>query len=79
MKEFSEIAKSAHISNDAIVEYPIHCGPNSQIHGGCNVGQFTFINISSVLYPNVKIGRFCSIARNCEIGVARHPVMLPTY
>lgn len=26
MKEFSEIAKSAHISNDAIVEYPIHCG-----------------------------------------------------
>lgn len=74
MKEFSEIAKSAHISNDAIVEYPIHCGPNSQIHGGCNVGQFTFINISSVLYPNVKIGRFCSIARNCEIGVARHPV-----
>lgn len=22
MKEFSEIAKSAHISNDAIVEYP---------------------------------------------------------
>lgn len=74
MKEFSEIAKSTHISNDAIVEYPIHCGPNSQIHGGCNVGQFTFINISSVLYPNVKIGRFCSIARNCEIGVARHPV-----
>lgn len=74
MKEFSEIAKSAHISNDAIVEYPIHCGPNSQIHGGCNVGQFTFINISSVLYQNVKIGRFCSIARNCEIGVARHPV-----
>ncbi len=58
MKEFSEIAKSAHISNDAVVEYPIHCGPNSQIHGGCNVGQFTFINISSVLYPNVKIGRF---------------------
>lgn len=48
MKEFSEIAKSAHISNDAVVEYPIHCGPNSQIHGGCNVGQFTFINISSV-------------------------------
>ncbi len=37
------------ISNDAIVEYPIHCGPNSQIHGGCNVGQFTFINISSCL------------------------------
>ena len=55
MKEFSEIAKSAHISNDAIVEYPIHCGPNSQIHGGCNVGQFTFINISSVLYPKVML------------------------
>lgn len=74
MNEFSEIAKSAHIAKDAVIEHPIHCGPNSQVHGGCNIGKFAFINTSSVFYPNVTLGRYCSIARNCEVGVANHPI-----
>ncbi len=73
MSEHSTIAKSSHIAASVTIEHPIHCGPNSQIHGECIVGRYLFLNINSLLYPHVKIGRYCSIARNCEIGVANHP------
>jgi acetyltransferase-like isoleucine patch superfamily enzyme len=73
MIEHSVIAKSSHIAPSATIEHPIHCGPNSQIHAECSVGRYLFLNIDSLLYPHVKIGRYCSIARNCEIGVANHP------
>ncbi|MEQ6277989.1 CatB-related O-acetyltransferase [Kluyvera huaxiensis] len=73
MSEHSVIAKSSSISPTTKVEHPIHCGPSSQIHAECNVGCYLFLNIGSIIYPHVTIGRFCSIARGCEIGVANHP------
>lgn len=73
MKEYSVIAKSSHIADSALVEHPIHCAPNAQIHGECVVGIFLFLNIGSIIYPHVTVGRYCSIARGCEIGVANHP------
>jgi len=73
MKEFSEIAGSAHISERATIESHIHMGPRAQISAECHVGNFTFINTDSIVYPHVRLGRYCSIARNCEIGVANHP------
>lgn len=73
MNEYSVIAKSSSISPTTKVEHPIHCGPSSQIHAECNVGRYLFLNIGSIVYPHVSIGRFCSFARGCEIGVANHP------
>lgn len=71
---------SATIHKSAIIEHPVHLSPHSVIQGGCKVGAFSFINFSTVLYPNVEIGRFCSFARGCEIGVAAHPMtMLSTH
>ncbi|CNI20783.1 transferase hexapeptide repeat containing protein [Yersinia intermedia] len=73
MLESYTSAKNSHIADTVKIEHPIHCGPNSQIHGECTVGRYLFLNINSILYPHVKIGRYCSIARNCEVGVANHP------
>jgi len=73
MIEYSELAKNSSIATSASIEHPIHCGPNSQIHGECIVGRYLFLNIGSVIYPHVNIGRYCSIARGCEIAVANHP------
>ncbi|MEG3109238.1 MULTISPECIES: CatB-related O-acetyltransferase [unclassified Pantoea] len=74
MIEFSVFAKSSHLVPTAIIEHPIHCAPNSQIHGECIIGSYLFLNIGSVIYPHVTMGRYCSIARGCEIGVANHPI-----
>lgn len=74
MQEYSEISNSSHIAKNAILEHPVHCAPNSQVHNGSSLGMFTFLNIGSVVYPHVNIGRYCSIARGCEIGVANHPM-----
>lgn len=74
MQEYSEIASSAHIAKNAVLEHPVHCAPNSQVHNNSSLGMFTFLNIGSIVYPHVTIGRYCSIARGCEIGVANHPM-----
>lgn len=74
MKEFSEIANSCHVAKNATLEHPVHCAPHSQVHNNASLGMFTFLNIGSIVYPHVTIGRYCSIARGCEIGVANHPM-----
>jgi acetyltransferase-like isoleucine patch superfamily enzyme len=73
MQEYSEIAKSALIKSMEGLEHPVHLGPNAQVHAACSIGRFSFVNSDSILFPHVQVGRFCSIARNCEIGSANHP------
>ena len=74
MQKYSEMANSSYIDERAIIEHPVHLGPRTQISAMCKIGNFLFLNIDSIIYPHVNIGRYCSIARNCEIGVARHPL-----
>lgn len=71
---FSSIAKSAIVHEGVVLEHPVHLAPQSEVHNASSVGRVTFINTRSVLYPHVDMGRFCSVARNCEIGAAAHPV-----
>lgn len=73
MKSQSEIAQSATVKNQDLLEHPVHLSPRVEIHADSSVGKFTFINAGSVLFPHVSVGRYCSIARNCEIGAAAHP------
>lgn len=68
------IAPNAFIAKGAMVEYPINLMHAVTVYGSVELGKFTYVNVNSVIYSNVKVGRFCSIARNCEIGVAAHPV-----
>lgn len=68
------VAPNAFIAKGAKVEYPINLMHSVCVYGSVSIGRFTYINVNTVVYPLVKIGRFCSIARNCEIGVAEHPV-----
>lgn len=72
-QEYSEIARSATIHSPEGIEHPVNLGPRSEIHAACSVGRYTFINSDTILFRHVRIGRYCSIARNCEIGAANHP------
>ena len=68
------IAPNAFIPSSANVEYPINLMHNVTVYGSTFLGKYTYINVGTVVYPHVTIGRYCSIARNCEIGVAFHPI-----
>ncbi|MET3485391.1 CatB-related O-acetyltransferase [Methylobacterium sp. 1973] len=45
----------------------------AEIQTNCTVGAYTQIN-GATLYPNTRVGRFCSIARNAAIGASDHPI-----
>jgi acetyltransferase-like isoleucine patch superfamily enzyme len=68
------IAKTASVSEKAIIETPIDIADHVTVYGGASIGSFTYVNVGTVIYGKVHIGRFCSIGRNTEIGLAHHPV-----
>lgn len=67
------ISQSAYIHPTANLEQPVTIGKNAEVHNNCTVGKYTLINNNSILYSKVEIGRYCSVARFCEIGAAEHP------
>jgi Acetyltransferase (isoleucine patch superfamily) len=70
---WSSISGKAFIAEPDAMEHPVAVGARAEVHRETTVGRFSFINIGTVIYRNVTVGRFCSIARNCEIGLASHP------
>lgn len=72
--DFSNIAGNVSIDPKAKLNHPVHFGKFVEIHAFTDIGAFTYINQYSVVYGRVKIGKFSIIARNCEIGVANHPI-----
>jgi len=68
------IAGTAAVADKAILETPVDIADQVTVYGGASVGAFTYINVGTVVYGRVKIGRFCSIGRQAEIGLANHPI-----
>lgn len=74
MIKFSEISQSAVIKSMEGLQHPVHISPDVVIHAECVIGGYSFLNSNTVIYPHVTIGRYCSVAKYNEIGVANHPV-----
>jgi len=74
VKAGGNVAPNAFVGKGAKIEFPIHLMHATTVYGSVELGRFTYVNVGSVIYPHTIIGRYCSIARNCEIGVANHPV-----
>jgi acetyltransferase-like isoleucine patch superfamily enzyme len=73
-KQYSTIAQSAMIDPKAVVNHPVNLAKHVEVHAFTNIGRFTFINQFSVVYGRTTMGKYCTVARNCEIGVANHPI-----
>ena len=73
LPDHSTIAKSANVSARVAIEHPIHVGPRAEFHSG-SVGRYTFINIDTIIYENVYVGRFSTFARNCQVAGEEHPL-----
>lgn len=74
LPQFSTIAKSVTLQPHAALEHPVHLSPQSEVHNGAVIGRCSFLNVRSIVYSDVLIGRYCSIGRNCELGVSAHPI-----
>jgi len=56
-----------------IFEGAIDIGDEVVIHKPVEIGLLTYINVGAVVFPHVSLGRFCSIGRSVQIGLASHP------
>ena len=68
------IDPAASLAATAILESPCFIGKNASIGHRSTLGKYAFINADSIIYANVKMGRYCALGRFVEIGLAKHPI-----
>ncbi|GGD37208.1 O-acetyltransferase [Malaciobacter pacificus] len=73
MKDINYISKDAKIGKKTILNAPVRLVGNAVVKHSCEVGSYTFINSGTTLFPGTKMGKFCSIGKNCELGAFDHP------
>ncbi len=66
------IARSASIAEGVVFETPVDVADNVTIYGRSRLGAFTYVNVGCVLYNGVRLGKFCSLGRGVELGLAQH-------
>ena len=69
----STVRKTAVVKPWVEIEDPIQVGPGCAISAK-SIGRYCFVNANSSIFGGVRIGRFTSIAQNCQIGGAEHPI-----
>lgn len=73
-KNGGRIAGTSYLHPSVEFSYPLDIADNVTIYENSQIGQYSYINVGSVLYANSHIGKFCSIGRFVEIGLAKHPI-----
>lgn len=68
------IDPAANLAATAVIEYPCFIGKNGSVGHRSSIGRYAFINADSIIYANVKMGRYCALGRFVEIGLAKHPI-----
>lgn len=74
IKNGGVISPSVMIGDNVQFCFPVHVSPQSQIKNDTKIDKFSFLNWSTIVYPNTYIGSYCSIGRSVEIGLAQHPL-----
>ena len=72
-EEGSLISKDALIKPSVFLCSPVHVSSGSILHAGSKLDKYSYINWDCILFPNVHMGSFCSLARHVQIGLANHP------
>lgn len=74
MKSKARLSTQAKLAKNVQYESPITLYGTAIVKKDCSIGAYTFINSNTTLYPGTKIGRYCSIGKNCEVAAFDHPV-----
>jgi len=72
-KDINYIAKDAKVGKNTVLNAPVRLVGTANVKHSCNIGNYTFINSGTTLFPATKMGKFCSIGKNCELGAFDHP------
>ncbi|WP_427306747.1 CatB-related O-acetyltransferase [Cupriavidus sp. H39] len=67
------IAETAQVNTALIFSDAIDIADGAIVYAPAEFGAYTYLNVGAVVFPHVKIGKFCSIGRNVQIGLAKHP------
>jgi len=62
-------APNAIIFDNVVLEHPVNIMHQVTLYNNSKIGRWSYINVGTIVYRNVEIGRYCSIARDCEIGL----------
>lgn len=66
------VTADCRVSSHAQLETPLQILGGSQVHGRARIGAYSYVRGSIV--DNATIGRFCSIAPGCLLGLDDHPL-----
>lgn len=72
-KDINYISKEAKVGKNTTLNAPVRLVGTAHVKHNCNIGNYTFINSGTTLFPGTKMGKFCSIGKNCELGAFDHP------
>jgi acetyltransferase-like isoleucine patch superfamily enzyme len=68
------VSPNSKVNKSAELISPVRLYGTANIKRNCRVGCFSFINTNSTLASFTKLGMFCSVGKNVEIGAVNHPV-----
>lgn len=80
LKEFIDnqgtiiIGKNTTVHPTSILESNISIYGTASIGREVHISKFSYINSGTTIFPKTKIGSYCSIGKNCEIGADNHPM-----
>ncbi len=72
-KDINYISKEAKVGKNTVLNAPVRLVGTANIKHSSNIGSYTFINSGTTLFPATKMGKYCSIGKNCELGAFDHP------
>jgi UDP-3-O-[3-hydroxymyristoyl] glucosamine N-acyltransferase len=65
---------SSDIHDSVKIGYKSRINRNVLLSPYVEIGSCTYINPGTVIGERTNIGKFCSIAYNCQIGLHEHPI-----
>nr|WP_084778805.1 hypothetical protein [Nosocomiicoccus ampullae] len=70
----TSIIGSSRISENVTLGYKTKINPDAIISENVKMRDYLYVNANSILGKNVTVGKFCSIAYNCQIGMSEHSI-----
>ena len=70
----NHVSPRARMHKSVVFDAPVRIYGNAVLKRNVGVGCFSFINGGTTVFSNTRIGNFCSIGKNCEIGAVDHPI-----
>lgn len=74
IKSGSKFGDKTSIGSKTFLCNPVHISNNSVVHDEVRIDKYSYLNLNVCVFPKVYIGSYVSIARNVQIGVAKHPI-----